>query len=478
MRKLRQSGGQAAGEFWLAGSDAAPLPGRLDVRGRWPRIELAGELTPAFELIETRETGTRVYGPASDSEEHTIHGQLGGSYGRVTLLKAVTRRRSLVMGGGPSEQVLEGRYCLVGGHVDSVATQYDQARLHLANAEEWAHLPGLSMSVVEPGHDITIAYHAPESLEVAVPSFGATLTVEPQWSVPPPKVTGASITTAAWLRWTVPTGQTLSELLREFVTPLSTLLTLLVDDLSRALALEVRDPATERWLDVYGPTVVDDVSTDPATPLLSLGDLGLPAVARWLEYFSVLSPVPQIVAGAVAVGNRTVENQVLELATAAEGLHRRLYPADRQLTDEQVETGLKALDDIAVNGQVREVLHQALRTYLWDRSYPQRLKTLIKDVESTAPDVVGRANRWRRLVTDARIGFAHSKPGSSSTEAQAREYLVLARSLRWLLTLRLLLAAGIDTGALRESVAKSQKYQQFLTTAREALPSVYPTENA
>lgn len=55
-----------------------------------------------------------------------------------------------------------------------------------------------------------------------------------------------------------------------------------------------------------------------------------------------------------------------------------------------------------------------------------------------------------------------------------QEYLVLLRSLRWVLTGALLLQAGLDPARLRERLQQHQPYQFLLRQARQWLPDLYP----
>ncbi len=89
------------------------------------------------------------------------------------------------------------------------------------------------------------------------------------------------------------------------------------------------------------------------------------------------------------------------------------------------------------------MLGQALTQYLWEPSYPERLAALLQDVDQAAPGVAGRPNRWKTAVATARIGFAHSlKKDPAEHDVQA--WHVLAQSLRWLLTARLLLPSVLS----------------------------------
>jgi hypothetical protein len=502
--RLADDGGQANGRFWLPGLVDDSLPGRLDVSGRWPRVEILGEITPSLELLGANEDGSTTWVPTPVGEERelVVHGQLLGGYGQATLVDAQTRRRQSNLFGSLAEQVVEGRYALLGGLIGSSRHRFDTARMRLHNLDQWVRLSGLSVRVSEDFHEIHIDYEAPNSIKVAVPALGANLEFEASWTLPNPTLSGGSIATQTWLVWKVPAGQTVDGILTDVVTPMSALLTILFNEDCPPLELRVHDPETDRWLDVYSPAFGTIAQIASGVPLLPLHDLGSPALASWLEQFAGLSPLPQLVAGAVTSSGRTVQNQLLELAAAAEGLHRRLHRDQRRYSRQQIDEGarfLTALGDdedlgLAVAALVQDrlqrdgidaaspnprlqpeiaaMLSQALAQYLWEPRYPQRLASLLQDVDVAAPGVAGRQNRWKGAVVDARVGFAHSLE-SDPAEDDILAWHVLAQSLRWLLTARLLLHSGVVADTVSEAFEGYDAYRNFLQLARKTLPRVY-----
>jgi hypothetical protein len=467
------AGGKASGRFWLAEADDEPLAGHLDIQGRWPRVEVAGEFTPFLERIKIDENGTSHFGPAPmGNEDLTVQGRLGGILGAVTVIGASTRHRSNNIFGGLAEHVVEGRYALVGAHVDSADHLFDAARLRLYGLHDWARLPGLSVSLSSDRNSVDIDYEAPEPMESPLDGLGGVITVEPAWTLPQANVSGVSIETHAWLTWKISEGRTLDDLMRDLVVPTATLLTLLFNEDCPVLALQVHDNVSDRWLDVYSPVVQDPPESRPKAPVLSLTQFGLSSLATWLDGFATLSPLPQLVAGATNPTGRSVQNQLLELAAAAEGLHRRLHPKARQLSPEQVEADLQALAAASISPATGELLKNALATYLWEPSYPQRLRHLVAETAEAAPGVAGKQNKWRNRVANARIGFAHSLPGGSEDE-DVFAWFTIARSLRWLLTTRLLMEVGLPAEALSQALTSSNDYSNFLTAARRDLPDVY-----
>lgn len=80
--------------------------------------------------------------------------------------------------------------------------------------------------------------------------------------------------------------------------------------------------------------------------------------------------------------------------------------------------------------------------------------------------------RWKGAVVDARVGFAHSLK-SDPAEDDIRAWHVLAQSLRWLLTARMFLHAGVVADTLSEAFERYDAYSNFLWSARKTLPRVY-----
>ena len=84
--------GVHSGRFWLAETPDTVVAGRLDLSGRWPRLELFGTLTPYLQIdpLTTPTDGNQVtkYVPVSEGPESqslTVHGQLVELNGKITL---------------------------------------------------------------------------------------------------------------------------------------------------------------------------------------------------------------------------------------------------------------------------------------------------------------------------------------------------------------------------------------------------------
>ena len=377
------------------------------------------------------------------------------------------------------EETVEGSYAIVGAHIVDENAIFPSVRFRIARQEVWANLSGLMM---EHGVDdsnkgkVTIGYTLPDRLTAPLAEESGTVALVPEAVVSPPRITGAHILTKTWLEVTA-RGITVRSASAKFITASSSLLTMLFAKDCPPIAFEVKDPGSQRWCSVHMPGFAPDPNDAMSSkvddrPLLTRDEMGLESLAQWIKVVERLTPLPQMIASSVDAGDRTVQNLLLELATAAEGVHRRLYPDQRVLSDEEKNQALRAIDGLDVAESARKALHNAMQTYLWEPSYPQRIKALVADVATVLPGVTGKTSRWSSAIVNARIGFAHGLSGSSS-EDEIIEFHILHGSLRWLLTARLLLEVGISPSDLSASFARFERYSQFMRESQRGVPRIY-----
>lgn len=161
------------------------------------------------------------------------------------------------------------------------------------------------------------------------------------------------------------------------------------------------------------------------------------------------------------------------MTTVAEGLHRRLFPDDRRLSEATAQRAREALRS-AVEGlddDVRRAVDGALE-HVEDLSFPRRMDQLADLVEVAVPGVTGQRNRWKRCVADIRNEFAHRSYGFLE-RARVSELIAVHESLRWLLVGTLLLQTGVPPDELAERMEGHQPYVLFRQQAREWLPRVF-----
>ena len=480
---------RTSGRFWLAEDPEHEVEGWLDTSQRWPEVELSQVLTAS---VTTRpgadgSTDVVVMEPADDQAPPvSVHGVLRGR-GRVTLVGATTSGRQGFLGervGRAGLQQMRGDYAVLGAHVPGAGTRFREVEVELRHLDDWAQLRSITAVEHKDGSRIEIVAEtvAPEAVEVADPP--GRLVLDAHDVVTWPTVRGALLRRTAVLRWEG-SGQGLSvpEVWARVVDPVRVLLSLAVDADSPAVTLRVREEAGGAWLGVVHPGL-DQAAAGQKRPdlryevLLTREELDLAALGRWLGGVGSLTPLPRLVAGAaIDSSGRTVENRLLELATAAEGLHARLHPKQQRMTRSQAEAARKTATRAIppdLPEDVRVAVHEALGR-LDAPTFAQRLRTLAERVEPAAPGITGDTEKWVQQVKEARNSFAHQSTNGPRGGTDVLGYHVLAVSLRWFLTVALLLQAGVDPADLAERLRQHRSYNEFTRMARDRLPAVYAT---
>jgi hypothetical protein len=470
-----------SGRFWLPEAPDEHVGGWLDDTP-WPQVVLADPLTPAMRETErsTEADGqvTITSVPADDDidpDAFAVHGHLRHPPRRITLVGATSAGRTMVLGGREAdagEQRLRADYALLGGHVPGASTEFDRARLRIGHLDEWAHLPGVSATVATDGSRVQIEYTDPDEERATVPGLG-DLVLGTVVTMPQPSVRGANVTRHAELRLELASPLTFEEIWQRFVAPLTTLLSLCVDRDSRAASLDLRTGPDEPWLQVRHPMI----DTTPAEPvaghevLYTLEAVTLDNVAQWLTQAPGLAPIPEMVTSVRTRSDRTLANQLLELAAAAEGLHRRLPDQSRTITKAQARAARKAAQ-YAVDPEMQRRVSDAL-AHLDNPTYAERLHAITDLATQSIPEILGNRELWEMRIKQVRNGFAHQFPKDSASD-EWQEYLVLLRTLRWVLTTALLNRAGVDPRILAERLRAHEPYRFQLRQARRWTPALYP----
>lgn len=467
------------------------MGGWLELSGRWPLLELAEPLTSSVREVSRTvqpDGSTAVHAvEAADDELYpdgvTIHGLLRKGPRLVSLVGARTVGRTAVMGGpvrDPGEQRLRADYVLLGGHVAGKDATFTRAKLRLRHLNAWAQLPGMEISVASDGSQGTVTYEQQEVEAAEVAALSGTLTLDSALTVPYPTVRGAALTRTAELRIDLTVGMTLDALWRRFVAPLADLMTLAVDHDCPPAALEVYSQDADRWLRVRRLELKEPASEllDIHEVLLTRLDLGVGHLAAWLNAARALRPIPSLVAEVNTSPDRTLVNQLLEMAIAAEGLHRRLWPKHRVMSLGQAEDA-RRLGRNAVPAELRDRVNAAL-LHLEEPSYAERLHLLTDLVDTAVPDATGHTEEWERRIKAVRNGFAHQvvparTAAGDGDDNEWREYVVLLRTLRWVLTGALLLQCGLDRERLATKLRGYEPYRHLLRQARRWLPNLFPS---
>jgi hypothetical protein len=472
------------GRFWLQGtSGEEAVAGTLFLRpGAHPRLELDAALvllmreTSRRPLPDGGEVRTSSPVPEEElaSQSLTIHGTLDKNGEDVTLPSAFTV--GWTMGPGPTSHQMEALYALCGAHVNGADAQFTSARIRLRHLDAWANLPGFKIvpGTVDGGWALT--FEPPQVPSATMPS-GARITLEQVPEIGTPTVQGGQVKRHLMLDFLGMPPTTYRDIDRTIVKPVMNLLTLAVGMECPPVEILLDEGSGIQWLTVHHAGMkapAEDVV--PQNKILALmAVVGLEEIAAWLKLTARLGPLPSIVARAASAQDDPVEVQLLELTSAAEGLHRLLRPKERRMTKQQAREArakaLEAVDDL--DEDVRKAVEDSL-SHVADQTYSRRLLDLAEQVKEAVPGVTGNVEEWKKRVAGARNNLAHKlDDGFLGDDIDAQEAIVLSLSLRWLLAGFLLLQTGISSTVLGNRLQGHRPYQLFLSQARAWLPEVY-----
>ncbi|WP_282944547.1 HEPN domain-containing protein [Cellulomonas endometrii] len=458
------------GRFWLPEGQDQSVGGWLDLSGRWPRLELADPLT-GDRLTPTGDGGWKRDVTAGSDRIPVVHGMLRAAPNRITLIDAHTVSRQRNWGSGvpdPGTQALRADHAVRGLWSGGAEQTFTIVEIRLNHLDEWAELPGLSLEIEDkPNGRVSIAHEPQDVTPVAVRDPAGTLTLTSRNPLPNLTFRGARLDRGAYVRWEADSGDpglTVDQILARLVGPMVHAVSTAMD--ARCLPESVRVARADTPLaDLHFATRVDPeperARVAIGSDLLTRTHFGLTHLATWLERAPVLNPIPAVLLQSFSDPDRPIESQVLDLATAAEGLHRRLHPSDRRMSRRQADRARKLARD-AVDADLRDLVNEAL-THLGDWSFRDRLQSLVSTARAVPVDVVGNADEWVDEVAKARNGFAHQLTASSTRpiEDEIRHYARLRDSLRWLLSLVLLLDAGVVPAVLGERLAQHERFRRL-----------------
>lgn len=480
------TGTMLRGRFWLQGvPDDQAVSGRLSLQaGSHPLLELDGSLVPLMwetsrgKPPDGREA--RISSPVSLQEltgqSLTVHGTLDET-GELVTLPSVFTAGGTISGNGSSTQRLRAFYALLGDHVDGTDALFTRVRVRMRHLDAWADLPGFNIGPGAAGRGLTLTYEPPTVAPAALAS-GAQISLDQVATCTmPPSACGGRLERSLWLDIRDIPSATYDDLGRRIIKPLMNLLSFATGMECPLVEMTVSAGPDHPWLtvrnDSLAASAVDIIPLQQI--LLPRAEIGLEGVAAWVDSTASLGPLPAVVARIANSQDDPLEAQLLELTSAAEGLHRLLRPGQRRITKGQaskararVTEAVKDLDE-----DVRDAVEAALH-HLTDPSYPRRLLDLAEQARDAVPGVTGDAQEWKKRVSNARNSLAHKlERGFLEDQTDAQESVIVLLSLRWLLTGILLLRTGISPVALGSRFVGHQPYKFFMDQARAWLPAVY-----
>ncbi|MCX8454604.1 HEPN domain-containing protein [Paenarthrobacter ureafaciens] len=276
------------------------------------------------------------------------------------------------------------------------------------------------------------------------------------------------------LTWEPSTSHTVKNLTQQFPAILTALFHLWTGSQTSISAIQVCIPG-KGWCPLE---ILREAPSVASRSFLPLNTLDLTVVGTWLSEAKKLGPIPF-----VANEDRGVlQVDAQMLATALEGLHRRLVPdANRfipKLSNAKLEKARKqarAAAMLALKGSADEettktAFNEAL-LHVDEPSYSLRLTSMLARVERVAPGLLGPSlGSWIKDAKDLRNVQSHGLTRDDDFgEHQISLYYVLAVSSRWALRILLLLHLTDDDALIRSALEDSDEFMYALANMdREA----------
>lgn len=466
------------GQFWIPNCSDSPVTGTLEVDGTEVRLEVSPGLTPRFS-IESTGSGRAVVKAHEDPDDMVVFGSIPLRPSKITLWDAYTTHRRSVgwpsFGGrktDPSMQRLAATWCVVGEHLPDPDVPLQGIRPDVTNLAEWAAIPSLSTTIYLDDR-LKLDWHMDlrgKSLDAELAGGAGYVTLGPSALHRPPDIRGFHVKTTSQLEFELFRGWSIADVGVRVLNPLADLMTLIS---GKPCSIRSLDVWAGEWCSVHGYRVDPSAPETAGELLFTRPEVGLEFLPRWLEIHRRTTPVPQILAAVIRNEFPTVESDALSLATAVEALHRTLYPDARRFSIEQIGASLSAVASSDIPPEVAESFSSALQNYWHESSYPQRVAALAGPVAQAVPTCVGRLGRWKKEVVDQRIALAHGLGQNGLNSERLRQMLALNQSLHWMLTLRLLIEAGVEDAVLASATERSERFSNQCANWEHEWPRIF-----
>lgn len=269
------------------------------------------------------------------------------------------------------------------------------------------------------------------------------------------------------LTWEPSGTYTAHDLTQRFPPILTTLLHLWTGEPTSVCAIHLRLEEVG-WCTLE---LLHDPTENSNRSFLDLNKLGLRVVANWLMQAQCLGPLPFLAVGNVG----PLQSDAQMLATALEGLHRRLNPTATRFTASVTRKQLNrarhqasgaavaALDGI-VDATVAKKAYDEALSHVNQPSYAERLAKMLPRIEMLAPGLLGPSlTDWIADMKDLRNVQSHGLQNHDDFgEDEISRYYVMASSGRWALKILLLLALTDDDEQMKSALRNSDQFMYTL----------------
>lgn len=466
------------GDFSLVGEEEGrAVPGSCRVKDGVVELTVSRNLTSNM-----RREGDSIV-PADEVTNFTVHGHVATSPQKLTIIGMRTVRRhqqisTLWKPESPTVQELRGNWLFAGAHLTS-ADRFTGVRISSTHLAAWSKR-GKPVLECKPNEErsalaeLGFVFRTPEAQTAPFTAFGERSNLRLSWGaeLPLAEPDQGRIHTRSLLELNGLSDWTFDELLTRFINPLEALFTACSEQKCRTTSLEVAVDGS--WYHVYGLGVSPAAETTESV-FVTLDELSLEMISSWCNAQPTIAPAPNVIAAAVAGQFTEVETESLALTTAGERLDRGLYPDERRFTQQEVSASIDGLAGADIPETVKKSFEDALTKWWFESSYPQRIARLGKHASRVAPSLIGRANRWKKMIVDLRHSLAHGLANGTDpfSSEQVLQMASAVRSLRWALVVRLMAVAGMEDGAVRCCLSRSEQFTRDEDFWMEQHPSVY-----
>jgi ApeA N-terminal domain 1 len=269
-------------------------------------------------------------------------------------------------------------------------------------------------------------------------------------------------------------------ILDHYVRPLVDLLTLLVDQPSFLLSLEVAKRPRRKnqiaglydYYDVGLRSNIDPTAGQTVPRAMQLirsdefaFDERLP---KWFELAEVLSGISGLVFGVRYTSEMSVQNRFLNATTAAEALARATIPSKRARIDLRNQATRNWIAQYPEDEQ--NLVRSRLNQYINDPSLTDRLNGLVDKAGTAFSSIVPDPASWVRLVRDIRNDLTHQE-GVPKVQVSSRQMFVLAESVALLVTICFMVDLGFTPGDIEVKLLRPLRILVLRDEIRFILPS-------
>jgi hypothetical protein len=269
--------------------------------------------------------------------------------------------------------------------------------------------------------------------------------------------------------------KTLDVFLDEYVRPLIDLLTLLVDEPSSLVSLEVAAHSGSALIENYevGTRTNIDPAAGPSVPpvmeIVRSDEFTFDdQIPKWFDLAAKLRGIHGLVFGLRYASEMSVENRYLNATTAAEALHRATFDSRRAGIDLKNQATKDWLAQYPANEQ--NLIKARISQYINDPSLADRLTGLVGKAGVAFSDIAPDPPGWVKLVKNVRNDLTHQE-GVPKVRVSSRQMSVLAESVALLVTICFLVDLGFTPEELKDKVLRPLRIRVLKSEIRAVLPS-------